>query len=228
MSPGEERIRKLVEDYDDEAEATGWLGPEIAFGMIHEHILAGQSVLDIGIGTGLGSVPFRNARLRVYGMDISEDMLAACRTKGFVDLTRHDLTECPYPFASESFDHTVCLGVLNFFSDLSPVFAETARVLRTRSMFVFEVGDRTEDEDFEFVVGPEHTGSGAPVTMYRHSSRQIEEWSDRYGFILLGSRPFAVYMDRTKKESMRAKCYLVQKATVSDDPGGALGGTETS
>ncbi len=212
MPSDDEQIREMAEAYDKEAEATGWLGPELAFSMVYEHIRPGQPILDIGIGTGLASVLFRKAGLRVYGMDISENMLKACRMKGFADLTRHDLSTTPYPYASESFDHAVCLGVLNFFSDLSPVFAETARLLRTRGTFVFEVGDRTEDEDFEFVVGPEHTGTGEPVTMYRHSSRQIDAWTDGFGFILLRSLPFTVFMDRTKRDSLRAKCYLVQKA----------------
>ena len=54
-------------------------------------------------------------------MDISQEMLDACRWKGFDNLTLHDLTEPPYPYASESFDHVLCLGVLNFFSDPSPI-----------------------------------------------------------------------------------------------------------
>lgn len=212
MPPDDEQIRKMYEAYDEEAEGTGWRGPEIAFDMVREHVRPGQSILDLGIGTGLGSVLFRGVGLQVYGMDISENMLGACRMKGFADLTRHDLSTTPYPYASESFDHAVCLGVLNFFSDLSPVFAEAARLLRTRGTFVFEVGDRAEDEDFEFVVGPEHTKTGASVTLYRHSPRQIGEWIDRFGFALLRSLPFTVFMDRTKRDSLRAKCYLVQKA----------------
>ena len=39
--------------YDDEAEVTGWFGPEVVFGLAYMHLFPGQSILEIGIGTGL-------------------------------------------------------------------------------------------------------------------------------------------------------------------------------
>ena len=217
----DEQTRAMVEAYDEEAEATGWLGPEVAFGLAYKYIQPGQSILDIGIGTGLGSVLFRKAGLQVYGMDVSQEMLGACRSKGFTDLTRQDLTEPPYPYESESLDHTVCVGVLNFFSDLSPVFGESARILRQGGLFVFVVGDRTEDESLEVVVGTEHTKSGAPVTMYRHSARQISRWVNGNGFTPLRSLAFTVYMDREKARSLQARAYLVRKtAGIEQSLGG--------
>jgi predicted TPR repeat methyltransferase len=71
-------------------------------------------------------------------------MLEACRSKGFMALQLHDLSKPPYPYDSESMDHAVCAGVLNFFSNLSPVFEETARILRKGGLFTFVVGDRAE------------------------------------------------------------------------------------
>lgn len=164
-------MRSEAESYDEEAKATGWLGPEVAFELAYEYIKQGQSILDIGIGTGLGSIPFRKAGLKVYGMDFSEKMLDACCRKGFADLARHDLTKRPYPYASE------CL-------DLSPVFEEIARILRKGGLFVFVVNDRAENEVSEIVVEPEHTTLGVPVTMYRHSARQISAWTTENGFTL--------------------------------------------
>lgn len=219
----DEQIRAMVEAYDEEAEATGWLGPEVAFGLAYKYIQPGQSILDIGIGTGLGSVLFRKAGLRVYGMDVSPEMLAACRSKGFTNLSQHDLTEPPYPYKSASLDHAVCVGVLNFFSDLSPVFRESARILRPGRLFVFVVGDRAEGETPEVVVGAEHTRSSTPVTMYRHSARQIGSWVDENGLTLLQSLAFTVYMDREKAHRLQARAYLTRKTAgiahslVADD-----------
>lgn len=212
MIPQDEQVRAMVEAYDGEAEATGWLGPEVAFGLAYQHIQPGQSVLDIGIGTGLGSVLFRKAGLKVFGMDVSQEMLDACRSKGFDDLTQHDLTLRPYPYGSNSLDLAVCVGVLNFFSDLSAVFGETARLLRKGGLFVFVVGDRTENEAPEILVGTEHTQSGAPVTMYRHSARQIKGWLDENGFAPLRSLAFSVPVDREMTQSLRASAYLVRRS----------------
>jgi len=218
MSQDEEydlsKARAVAEAYDAEARATGYPGAEVAIGMAYEYILPDQSVLDIGIGTGLASVLFRKAGLRVYGMDISRDMLDACRWKGFEDLTRHDLTELPYPYASESFDHVLCLGVLPFFSVLSPVFAETERLLKTGGIFIFMTADRTEEEDTELVVGPEYTGTGEGVTLYRHSSGQVGRWLVEFRFTFLKDLPLALYLDHEKKETLQTTCYVARKAAA--------------
>jgi predicted TPR repeat methyltransferase len=222
MVPQDEQTRAMVEAYDEEARATGWLGPEVAFGLACECIQPGQSILDIGIGTGLGSIPFRKAGLKVYGMDVSQEMLNACRRKGFTDLARHDLTKRPYPYDSESLDHVVCVGVLQLFSDLSPVFGECGRILRRGGLFVFVVGDRTENEALEVVVAAEHTTLGVPVTMYRHSARQISTWTTGNGFTALRSLAFTVHMDRERTRNLQARAHLVRKREgVEQSLGGA-------
>lgn len=199
--------------YDEEAEATGWFGPEVAFGLAYKYVQSGQSVLDIGIGTGLGSLLFRKAGLEINGMDISPQMLDACRSKGFTALQLHDLSKPPYPYAAESMDHAVCCGVLNFFSDLAPVFQETARIVRKGGVFAFVVGDRDECEGHEVKVGPEHTQSERTVTMYRHSAQQIDGWLERYGFRLVRSLVFTIFMDRERTASIKAKAYLARRPT---------------
>ena len=154
MSQPDEQVTALITAYAEEAEATGWFGPEVVFGLSYTFVKPDQSMLDIGIGTGLSSDLFRKAGLRVHGIDISPQMLDACRSKGLTELALHDLTKTPYPFQAESMDHAVCTGVLNFFSDLSPVFKETNRILRPGGLFAFVVGDRAEDEPGEIAVGP--------------------------------------------------------------------------
>ncbi len=205
------QIDAIIRAYDDEAEATGWYGPEVAFGLTYAYVQPVESILDIGIGTGLGSILFRKAGLEIHGMDISPQMLDACRSKGFSSLHLHDLGKTPYPFDSESIDHAVCAGVFNFFSDLSPVFQETSRILRKGGLFVFVVGDRAENEAHAIEVGAEHTNSEKTVTMYIHSGKQIAEWMARYGFEPLRSLSFTVFMDRERTKSMPARSYLARK-----------------
>jgi predicted TPR repeat methyltransferase len=205
----------MVEPYDVEAAATGWRGPELAFGLARDHARAGQSILDIGIGTGLGSLPFRAAGLNVFGMDVSQDMLDACGRKGFTHLKRHDLTDPPYPYQSASVDHAVCVGVLQFFSDLSTVFGEIARILKEGGVFVFVVGDRTENEAADVVVGVDSAKSDRPITMYRHTQRQISGWANAVGFTSVSSVAFTMYQDRQKDRSFPARAYLVRKTASS-------------
>ncbi|MDY6844187.1 MAG: class I SAM-dependent methyltransferase [Thermodesulfobacteriota bacterium] len=214
-----DQIDEMITAYDEEAEATGWYGPEVAFGLTYAHVQPGQSMLDIGIGTGLGSTLFLKAGLKIHGMDISLQMLDACRSKGFSSLHLHDLSMTPYPFDSESIDHAVCTGVLNFFSDLSPVFQETSRILRKGGLFVFVVGDRTENEANAIEVGAEHTKSEKTVTMYLHSPNQIAEWMARYCFEPVRDLSFTIFMDRERSKSMLARSYLARKSEFTSKKG---------
>jgi len=67
----------MARDYDRKAEQYDWRGPEVAFGLSYAFVSPGQSLLDIGIGTGLSSILFHKARLGVHGMDLSAEMLEA-------------------------------------------------------------------------------------------------------------------------------------------------------
>ncbi len=199
--------------YDSEASATGWHGPAVAFGLAFPYTLPGECILDIGIGTGLGSERFFKAGLRVYGIDTSEGMLAVCRKKGFAaGLIHHDLTTAPYPVGDGSCDHVVSTGVFQFFDNLDPVFGEVRRVLQDGGIFVFIVGDRNPDETAEVTVGPEQTGTDMSVTMYRHSQGQVGGWLEQNGFQLIDSLEFTVWMDRERSIRFPARAYLAQKS----------------
>jgi len=201
-----------VEAYDDEAEASNWLGPEVAFGLSFKYMNAGEKILDIGIGTGLSSILFHKAGLHVYGMDISDEMLEVCRKKQFTsDLVKHDLMCKPYPYEFNSMDHVICAGVMNFFKDLTPIFQEVSRILCEQSTFSFIVADKASGDESEIRVGPEHTHSGASVTMYRHSEEQIKILLEQNGFDLKRSLEFPVPMDRKKSRVFKAKAYVVSK-----------------
>lgn len=198
--------------YDAKAEEYDWRGPEVAFGLSYSFVQPGESVLDVGIGTGLGSILFHKAGLRVYGMDVSAEMLEACRSKGFTkELKKHDLTVRPYPYDAASLDHAVCLGVLHFFRDLQPVFGEVGRIVRDEGIFAFIVEDRSTGDDAEYVLGPEHTQSGSSVTMHRHSTEAIHRLLDDNNFELLRCLEFLQPMDRGRTRFFRAKAYVARR-----------------
>jgi len=200
-----------TDTYDAEARATDWRGPEIAFDLMHPHLEPGQSVLEIGIGTGLAAVRFQRAGLSVHGLDIDPAMLAACRRKGFTDLIRHDLRHIPYPYPARCMHGIVCIGVFQFFRGLGPVFREVARILRPGGSFVFVVGDRASSEATSWVVEAEFTHTGRPVTLYRHSERQIAGWLTSADLVPLDQMAFTVFMDRARTRSLPARAYLAQR-----------------
>ena len=199
-------------EYDRKAEEQGWRGPEVAFGLSYCFVNPGESILDIGIGTGLSSILFHKAGLHVYGMDISTEMLEACTLKRFAaDLKEHDLTVAPYPYETASLDHAVCLGVLNHFSDLRPVFSEASRILRNGGVFTFVVGHRDPGESSEFLVGPEHTQLQQTMTIYRHSTEGINKLLIDNDLAFMRCLEFFVPMNRARTKTLRAKAYVARR-----------------
>lgn len=202
---------ELVQRYDQEAEAMGWHAPEVVFGLMYGRAEPGQTLLDLGTGTGLGSGLFRKAGLAVHGLDISEEMIAACQAKGFDNLIQHDLGQAPYPFADQSMDHAVCIGVMHFFPDPGIFFSEAGRILRPQGLFGFVVRHRSLDQKQAITVSKEHTGTDRSVTMYRHATEEIETLLSGNGFSLLSSLAFTIYMDRERKQPMAVKAYVARK-----------------
>jgi len=125
-------------DYDAQVVAYDCYLAEALFGLCYDLVKPAQSLLDLGIGSGLSAAPFARAGLRVAGMDFAPGMLDLCRAKGIaVDLRQHNLCHIPWPYDPASFDHAVCCGVFHFIGNLEPVFGAAANVLRPGGLFAF-------------------------------------------------------------------------------------------
>ncbi len=192
-------------NYDTEAEKCCWFAPELVFGLSYKFMEAGQSVLDIGIGTGLSSELFRKAGLNVHGMDISEEMLDACREKGYENLQCHDIMKTPYPYADQSMDHVVCSGVMHFFENPEVIFVEASRIVRKGGVFAFVTADRQGEESLEL------TGLHRHLVLYRFDMEQVGRWLDQYGFDLQRDIAFTVFTDGTRTVPMRMRAYVGRK-----------------
>src|SRR5690606_29952736 len=122
--------------YDDQARATNWYGPEVIFGLTYEFIKPGETLLDLGIGSGLSSILFHRAGVQVYGLDGSSEIIKVCQAKNFtVELKQHDLRKFPLPYQANSFNHVISVAVLNSFRDLDPLFGESARIIKPKGIF---------------------------------------------------------------------------------------------
>lgn len=160
--------KETADRYDRQVREYDSYGHDVLFGMAFEFSAAGQNLLDIGIGTGLASQPFAKLGLKVYGLDISEDMLAACRSKGFAeDLKPFDISSDRIPYPDAFFHQVVCCGTLHFLGDLTHVFNEIHRVLKNRGVVSFSFAPGNSETDY----AAEPTAWGVPV--YRHSPDYI-------------------------------------------------------
>ena len=92
----------------------------------------GQSVLDVGCGTGHNLAFFEELGLKAAGLDASKPMLdiAARRLGANIGLCWGHAEELP--FDSDSFDIVTLITVLKFVSNPERVLKEAARVARTQ------------------------------------------------------------------------------------------------
>ena len=113
-------------------------------------------VLEIAAGTGV--VTRRLATLlpagaSIVATDLNQPMLdhaASIGTVRPVEWCQADAMQLP--FANDSFDGVVCQFGAMFFRDRSHAYAEARRVLRPGGLFVFNVWDRIEENEFADVV----------------------------------------------------------------------------
>ncbi|MCJ2163529.1 MULTISPECIES: class I SAM-dependent methyltransferase [unclassified Pseudodesulfovibrio] len=207
------RIRKAftgdhVLQYDQKAEQAGWLDPDILFGLSYRYVNPGETVLDVGIGTGLASILFHRVGLRVIGLDFSSEMLAVCRQKNFASgLLEHDVSVAPYPLDDGAVHHAVCSGLLHVFSDLSVIFVEVSRVLKQGGIFAFVVPDQGEGGEKERRITGRNEHS--PVFMQLHSLSSIIDLSGRCGFDLINSLHFSAAS--IGRQEMPFRAYLARK-----------------
>lgn len=189
--------------YDQYVNEHGCHGHETMFGLMYEFVRPGETLLDMGIGTGLSSLLFHRMGLHVSGFDSSRDMLGVCESKGFASqLVQHDLQDVPYPYAAGSFDHVLCLGVLHFFSDLALVFGEAARIVRPNGLFAFTVEEQQPGQQAEYIIRlserPDQGDRHATVNMFRHSDAHVANLLAGSGFTSL--KRFEFFADRHPTE----------------------------
>jgi demethylmenaquinone methyltransferase/2-methoxy-6-polyprenyl-1,4-benzoquinol methylase len=92
-------------------------------------VRAGETLLDVGCGTGDLCELAAARGARAIGVDYSAGMLAMAHRRGInAEFVRVDALELPLPDASA--DRYVSAFALRNFADLAPAFAEAARVLR--------------------------------------------------------------------------------------------------
>lgn len=86
-------------------------------------------ILDTGTSTGTNLRMLRELGFQqVTGLDMSEDAIAFCKTKGLGPVERGDI--CAMPFADESFDLVLATDIVEHVDDDKRALREITRVLK--------------------------------------------------------------------------------------------------
>ncbi len=109
-------------------------------------------VLEVAAGTGVVTRALASALdagVSIVATDLNQAMLdqaALVGTSREVEWRQADAMQLPFP--DESFDAVICQFGAMFFPDKPRAFAEARRVLRPGGVFIFNVWDRIEDNEF--------------------------------------------------------------------------------
>jgi predicted TPR repeat methyltransferase len=211
---------KLVNDfasgYDAYIQNCSWDGPDILFEQMHDFVLSNQKLLDIGIGTGLSAIPFKNAGLQIYGLDGSEEMLRICQLKGFTeDLKWVNLAEpsIPYPF---KFDHIISYAVFHFLADLDLLFHQVSNSLKPDGIFGFSIDQHNPMQPDNFietsvtgVYKRKNPDSGLEV--FQHSEGYVQKILQNTGFKILNKSKILAFKDPESSRQVFFNLYVTQK-----------------
>jgi len=114
-------------------------------------------VLELAAGTGVVTRALATAlpkNITIVATDLNQAMIdhaASVGTSRPVEWKQADAMKLPFDDAS--FDAVVCQFGVMFFPDKPKAFAETRRVLKPGGLYLFNVWDRIEENEFADVVG---------------------------------------------------------------------------
>lgn len=203
---------KFAENYDKQVQEFNSYGHDALFGMCYEYVKSGESLLDLGIGTGLSSVNFARIGLAVTGIDGSAGMLTECRKKNFAkELKQTDVTKVPLPFSDVSFHSVISCGLFHFFGDLLPIFRDVNRLMIANGIFAFTVASPLEkdvlDETTEYLKIPTAWG----ISLYKHSDFYIQKILNDTEFKILKQQKLLVNSGDPTAADLLFKIFISRK-----------------
>ena len=174
-------VRHLFDQFsaDYDARMIGQLGyraPQI-LRTLFDLVMPGRdqlAVLDLGCGTGLSGVVFRDVAARLDGIDLSPAMVEKARARNLYDnLIVGDIESVLD--GTTPYDLLLAADTLVYLGDLEPVFERVRRNLHDHGFFLFTV---ERNPDAGFALGPKRR--------WRHSETYLREQAAKSGFDIAG------------------------------------------
>ena len=103
----------------------------------------GNSILDIGFGNGylLKKIIGQNVPVKIYGLEISNDMLYKVKTNNIQNIKKGILELClanisKTSFENDLFDKAYTVNTIYFWNEMDKCFSEIKRILKPKGVFL--------------------------------------------------------------------------------------------
>ncbi|HEX4293761.1 MAG TPA: methyltransferase domain-containing protein [Rhizomicrobium sp.] len=167
---------QFAADYDARMiSQLGYAAPQI-LRELADLVMAGREgldVLDLGCGTGLTGVAFKDLARRLDGIDLSPVMIEKARARGIYD--RLAVADIETAEGAARYDLLLAADTLVYLGDLTRIFTAAAESLRAGGFFLFTVESKT-DEGFEL----------GPKRRWRHSEPYLRHEAAHAAFAVAG------------------------------------------
>jgi predicted TPR repeat methyltransferase len=135
----------------------------------------GLAILDLGCGTGLAGLAFRDMAARLDGIDLSPAMIEKARGLSIYDaLVVGDIQSGLAAF-DRAYDLVLAADTVVYLGDLGPLLLQIATRLSPYGMFLFTV-EKKEGEGFDL----------GPKRRWRHSESYLRDVAAHAGFDISG------------------------------------------
>ncbi len=211
------QTNEFAPHYDAYITHTNWYGAEMAFGLMYEWLKKDENLLDLGIGTGISSLPFKKAGLNIYGVDGSEEMIKICRNKGITeDIRLADLEDFKSPYGIATFDHVISIGVFHLIGKLRSIFFEVSRSIRKGGLFTFTVDIYNPAESHDFDPTPfegvyAKVNPDSKIWIYQHTNDYILNELNVHSFAVKKQTQFLAYQDKSTGREYHFSVYVAIK-----------------
>ena len=135
-----------------------------------------QNTLDLGCGTGLCGIYFRDATVNLIGVDLSKNMLHQARSLEAYDLLIQANIQKSNVFQDNYFDLIIAADIIPYIGELENLFLNIKTMLKNKFLFNIEL---TENALFEL----QQTGR------YAHSKNYIEQLAEKFNFKIIEGLP---------------------------------------
>ena len=220
MKPPKKAIdyyNEFAPEYDKLSSDYYWYSPKVMFGMLFDKIKVNDKLLDIGIGTGLSSEPFRKMDMVIYGVEGSIEMIKICKRKNICkQLDQIDLEDGRLNHEDGYFDMVIANGVLYFLPNIENILTESVRVLKNNGVLCInfeELSDGINEEyrNISNCVISKKLKEKTGVVVYKYNMDYIKSIISKLNVSLKDVLRYFAYTSPTTKEDVYFTLLVLEK-----------------